>query len=154
MSNQSNIDIKEFHRGLRQVKQILTEALKETDQIAKDTVQYLKQRIPVKTGKVRKSISLERRNLPGGREYAIKSPKADIVRYLSFGTRQHYIFPIYKSALHWIDPITGKHRFSAGHKVRGIKARGMIMAALFYLRVRMSRYAKEQGQKISKVFAK
>jgi hypothetical protein len=45
-----------------------------------------------------------------------------ILMYLDLGTYDHWIFPVRAWALHWIDELTGEHRFSKGHKVSGIKA--------------------------------
>ena len=50
----------------------------------------------------------------------------EIIGYLEYGTRDHWIFPRFAKVLHWIDPNTGEDRFSAGHIVSGIKPVGMI----------------------------
>ena len=42
------------------------------------------------------------------------------------GTRDHYIAPVTKKYLSWIDPDTGQRRYSLGHDVRGIKATHII----------------------------
>lgn len=42
------------------------------------------------------------------------------------GTRDHYIAPVTKKYLSWIDPETGQRRYSLGHDVRGIKATHII----------------------------
>lgn len=38
------------------------------------------------------------------------------------GTSDHWVEPVTFSALHWIDKLSGKDRFSKGHMVSGIKA--------------------------------
>ena len=50
----------------------------------------------------------------------------EIVGYLEYGTRDHWIYPRVAKMLHWIDPDTGEDCFSAGHMVSGIKPVGMI----------------------------
>lgn len=148
----SDINFNELKKQIKQCKQTLQETINEVEKIAEDTTQFLRGRLPVKSGELRDSIALKKKNTRGGREYAIVSPKANIVRYLSFGTRQHFVLPIFKKALHWIDPVTGEDCFSSGHKVRGIRARGMLKATAFYLETRMRRLIKQQTQKINKIF--
>jgi len=50
----------------------------------------------------------------------------EVVGYLEYGTRDHWIFPVFAEVLHWVDPVTGEDCFSAGHVVSGIKPVGMI----------------------------
>ena len=50
----------------------------------------------------------------------------EIIGYLEYGTRDHWIYPRVAKMLHWIDPDTGEDCFSAGHMVSGIKPVGMI----------------------------
>ena len=50
----------------------------------------------------------------------------EIIGYLEYGTRDHWIFPRFASVLHWVDPETGEDAFSMGHVVSGIKPVGMI----------------------------
>lgn len=50
----------------------------------------------------------------------------EIIGYLEFGTRDHWVYPKIAKVLHWVDPVTGEDCFSAGHMVSGIKPVGMI----------------------------
>jgi len=50
----------------------------------------------------------------------------EVVGYLEYGTRDHWVFPRIAKALHWVDPDTGEDVFSMGHIVSGIRPVGMI----------------------------
>jgi len=50
----------------------------------------------------------------------------DITAALEFGTITHFVAPVDKFALHWIDPQTGEDRFSKGHFVTGIEGLDII----------------------------
>ena len=53
----------------------------------------------------------------------------EVIGYMEYGTRDHWIFPVVAKVLHWVDPETGEDCFSAGHLVSGIKPVGMIRKA-------------------------
>lgn len=50
----------------------------------------------------------------------------EVIGYLEYGTRDHWVFPKIAKALHWVDPETGEDVFSMGHVVSGIKPVGMV----------------------------
>lgn len=50
----------------------------------------------------------------------------EVIGYLEYGTREHWIFPRFANVLHWVDPDTGEDCFSMGHIVSGIRPVGMI----------------------------
>jgi hypothetical protein len=43
-------------------------------------------------------------------------------KFLEFGTTAHFVAPVTKQYLSWIEKKTGKRRFSKGHVVSGIEA--------------------------------
>ncbi len=75
-------------------------------------------RTPVKTGKLKSNLAL--REIADGFEIFFKRLN-DIAFYQHFGTDDHWVGPVNKQALHWVDG--GKHAFSKGHDVSGIKAK-------------------------------
>ncbi len=51
---------------------------------------------------------------------SVNNEKMQVAKFLHYGTVKHWIEPKRAKALHWIQK--GKHRFSKGHYVKGIRA--------------------------------
>ncbi|MHC1578105.1 MAG: hypothetical protein ACXQT6_05410 [Candidatus Methanospirareceae archaeon] len=132
-------DASEFIKKVNKAERLKRDFDRNVGEASVDTIKFLRDRIPRKTGKTAESVKLKGK---GRNKYMIVSDRAHIIRYLDTGTRRHYIFPVKKKALHWIDPVTGEHRFSAGHVVEGIRARGYLTATKLYLMARLRRIQK------------
>ena len=73
----------------------------------------------------------------------------EIIGYLEYGTRDHWIYPRVAKMLHWIDPDTGEDCFSAGHMVSGIKPVGMIRQTEAEFERRIEKLQGRTAMKIS-----
>ncbi|MCD6386016.1 hypothetical protein J7M23_09610 [Candidatus Sumerlaeota bacterium] len=147
-----NFDLSRFIRQIEETQRIIEQSNQRVQRISIDTCNFLRSITPAKTGETRSSIELKTKKTATGQQYEIYSKRADILRLLDRGTRRHFVFPIKRKALHWIDPVTGENRFSMGHAVSGIRAKGIIIATKFYLYTRLQRVLKVTRLALRQIF--
>ena len=126
------VDLKPLIAESRKAQKALQQAFGEMVDLAYWTFQKLIDLTP-KSGRSREGHSvsdswkLKFQRFVFFRELAWSVLSEDeVIGYLEYGTRDHWIFPRFAKVLHWIDPHTGEDVFSMGHMVSGIKPVGMI----------------------------
>lgn len=88
-------------------------------------VEEARKKAPSVTGHLRDSIEATQVSHTGFRLIC----RADYGAYIELGTRDHWVEPVKKKALHWEE--NGEDRFSKGHMVSGITAKPFIQPAMY-----------------------
>lgn len=89
-----------------------------------------RQRAPVDTGNLKRSIHTDRITTRGRTIAGGVTAATNYAYELHEGRAARFIKPVNAKALSWIDKSTGKRVFSAGHHVRGTRPRPYLIDAL------------------------
>lgn len=104
----------------------MKKAFKEGWQECADfAVEEARKKAPSVTGQLRDSIEASQISYTGFRLIC----KVDYGIFIELGTRDHWVEPIRKKALHWEED--GEDRFSKGHMVSGITAKPFIQPTMY-----------------------
>ncbi len=104
-----------------EIKQALEQSINYGARLVQSKAKEL---VPVKTGKLRKSIAI--RDISKGKGIG---PDTDYDAYIEFGTLPHTIYPKNARVLHWVDS-SGKDRFATKVRHPGTSAQPYMRPAL------------------------
>jgi hypothetical protein len=117
-----NVTIKRVRSNFEQIPKRYKDKL---NLIMDDVLRVLIVSTPVKTGRLRNSIRLNKAIQGNSIGFTISA--LPYFFYLDKGTKDHMIKPRKKKVLHWVE--SDENRFSKGHEVKGIKAMHLIKKA-------------------------